>query len=326
MSSYKVNIAGPGGRVIFQASSPLSESRSASYDPYGIVHLPTSMWAYRNTSGRKYQIQGKIVSRNANEAGANAGYLNLIRKWVLPEFGGSGATPPIVYLSAYDNDNIDALQCVITSYSWSFPEDVDYIYAGSVPMPIIGMLTVDLEEVYSAEQITGGAWKILNGASGSFADAAGSAGGGGGGGSTGGGGGSLGDLAGFMSGGVTGRFGGIANAQIFAQIQLSGGGLLGSAGTILGGIVGGKAGGAAGAVLGSIAGNAIGTAISQSPQLQDVFSGNSNVFQSGITQATIAEQTVTPQEAFRNSELTAGRDDFQRDFNPSPPDLADFYG
>jgi hypothetical protein len=100
-----------------------------------------------------------MVSRNANEAGANARYFNLIRQWLLPDFGKTGATPPIVRFSAYDNDNIQNLQAIITSYSFSFPDDVDYIFDTAEPMPIIGILTVDLEEAWSANQITNGDWR-----------------------------------------------------------------------------------------------------------------------------------------------------------------------
>lgn len=323
MSTYKVNIVGPGGRVVFQASSPVSESRSASYDPYGIVHLPTSLWAYRSTSGRKFQVQGKIVSRTPNEAGANAGYLNLIRKWILPDFGGTGATPPIVFFSAYNNDNIDRVQCVISAYSWNFPEDVDYIYSGSVPMPIIGALSVDLEEVYSAEQITAGNWAIKDRSSGSFNDNSGPAGGG-----SLGIFGSLGDITG-------GYFGGIANQQMSSRAGGAGGfGDIGSGGFGLGafssaGNMLGSALGSANSMLSSVGGainDTINSTINQSTLIRDVTNTALNVFQGGITQATIADQTYTPQEAFRNSELIAQRDNFQRDANPAPPDLADFYG
>lgn len=167
---YKVRITGGGGYVRFEASSPVSESRVANYEGYNIVHLPTSLWAYRNTNGRHFSIAGKLVSRTPNEATANAGYLTTVRSWVLPAFGTSGATPPIVFLTAYDNKQINRVPCVVLSYNWTFPDDVDYIYATSEPMPVIGMLTIELEEAYSAEQITAGAWKISPQSGGSFSE------------------------------------------------------------------------------------------------------------------------------------------------------------
>lgn len=157
---YKVRITGGGGYVRFEASTPVSESRVANYEGFNIVHLPTSLWAYRNTNGRHFSVTGKLVSRTPGEAAANAGYLTTIRSWVLPSFGDSGAPPPIVFLTAYDNKRINKVPCIVLSYNWTFPDDVDYIFDTDEPMPVIGTVTVELEEAYSAEQITAKAWKI----------------------------------------------------------------------------------------------------------------------------------------------------------------------
>lgn len=156
---HKVKIKGGGGMVVFEASSPVSETRSASYDGFNIIHLPTSLWAYRNTSGRRFTITGKLVSRNPAEAEANAAYLQTVRSWLLPSFGTTGATPPILFLTAYQHQAISDLPCVLVNYGWNFSDDVDYIFDTAEPMPIIGILTVDLEEAWSANQITNGDWR-----------------------------------------------------------------------------------------------------------------------------------------------------------------------
>lgn len=168
MTSYKVKITGDGGTVRFEASAPVAESREAHYEGYNIVHLPTSLWAYRNTNGRRFSISGKLVSRTPNEAAANAAYLQTIRSWVLPGFGSTGSTPPILFLSAYNNQNIRRVPCILQSYSWNFPDDIDYIFDTAEPMPVIGMVQLDLEEAYSANQITNLAWKISPKSGGSF--------------------------------------------------------------------------------------------------------------------------------------------------------------
>lgn len=166
--AYKVRVTGPGGTIVFEASSPFSEGRNANYEGFNIVHLPTSIIAYRNTDGRKFGITGKLVSRTVEEATANASYVDLARTWVLPDFGASGATPPILRIYGYNHINIDGRQVVLRSYGWNFPEEVDYIWQGSQAMPIIGTLQLDFEEVYSAGQVTGLAWKLAQTSGGSF--------------------------------------------------------------------------------------------------------------------------------------------------------------
>jgi len=160
VNTYKVAIQGPTGTVIFESSVPLSEERTATYQGFDITHLPTEIPAYKNTSSRKFSITGKFVSRNTAEATANSGYLDMIRSWLLPDYGNSGATPPILHLYGYKNNHITGVQCILKNYSFIFPDDVDYIYTGSNPMPVIGMVTLSLDEVFSPEQITEGAWKI----------------------------------------------------------------------------------------------------------------------------------------------------------------------
>ena len=165
---FKVRLTGPGGEVIFEASAPLGEQRSAEYGNYDIIHMPTALLSYRKTTSRAWTISGKLVSRTAKEADSNARYLDLVRRWVLPDFGGTGATPPILTLYGYRNTNVDGRRVVLKSYGWNFPEEVDYIFDGSQPMPIVGNLEVVVEEVYSAEEITNGDWRLSVGSAGKF--------------------------------------------------------------------------------------------------------------------------------------------------------------
>ena len=167
--TYKVILKGPGGTAIFQASPTVSESRQANYDGYNITHLPADMYAYRNTSGRRFSIQAKLVSRTVAEAKANARYFDLVRSWLLPDFGGTGATPPILKFSAFNNLNIKNLQVVLKSYNFSFPEEVDYIYGDNMsPMPIISTLGIEVDEIYSAEEIVDRKWKLRQSKGGFF--------------------------------------------------------------------------------------------------------------------------------------------------------------
>lgn len=167
-ADFKVRLKGPNGEVVFEASAPLAESRTANYEGYNVVHLPTALISYKNTSSRTWQIQGKLVSRTPDEATANVYYLDLIRSWVLPDFGDTGATPPILTLYGYRNTNIDGRKVVLKQYDWSFGDEVDYIYTGGQPMPVIGLLNISVEEVYSAAEVTGKKWKINIGGTGKF--------------------------------------------------------------------------------------------------------------------------------------------------------------
>jgi hypothetical protein len=159
------NQDGTVDRVIFEASSPIAESRTINYDGYGIIQLPTDVFSYHGTGARHFSITGKLVSRTVSEAQTNALYLNLIRSWALPDFGNTGGPPPIITLKGYNNMNIDNRPCILRSYGWTFPDDCDFIVPPTLgttnePMPVIGLITLELDEAYSPVQISNLAWKI----------------------------------------------------------------------------------------------------------------------------------------------------------------------
>jgi len=163
--TYKIMISSGKDFVIFEASSPVSEGRTANYQQNDITHLPTDIWAYKNTTSRHFNITGKLVCRTASEASVNSHYVDLIRSWTQPDFGNTGATPPILKFSAFLNKNMQNIPCILKSYSMSWPDDVDWIYVNadgtklSDPMPVITTISVDLEEAYSPRQIKNKEWK-----------------------------------------------------------------------------------------------------------------------------------------------------------------------
>lgn len=168
---YKISLTVGNNVVIFEASSPLDESRTAHYEGMNIMHLPTDIQSYKNTSSRTFSITAKLVSRNSSEASSNSRNIDFIRSWVLPGFGGNGATPPIVLLSAFRNRNINKIPCIIESYSIHYPDDVDWIFDGKDPMPVIGSISVTLKEAWTPAQITAAStetWKIKISPAGKF--------------------------------------------------------------------------------------------------------------------------------------------------------------
>lgn len=166
-NTFKVKLVSKDKQVIFAVTpSSLSESRSANYDQWNLVHLPTDLYAYRNTTSRNWEIQAPLVSRNIQEASVNSKILNTIRFWLLPDFGQTGAPPPIIKFSAYGDPNIKAVTCILRNYSWNYPTDVDYVFptgdGASLEhkMPVIGTLGISLVEIYSASEIQKRTWKI----------------------------------------------------------------------------------------------------------------------------------------------------------------------
>lgn len=153
-----------GERIIFHVSPNVDESRSATYDTISPLHFPGSIQVYKTTNARAININGKFIARNTAEAARTIEYMNLIRSWVMPYYGEGtsekeytskrlGAPPDILVLRAYGKKNMEYIPVVLSSYSWTYPDDVDYIpteFGESCPRIIDVSLT--LMETYSPEE------------------------------------------------------------------------------------------------------------------------------------------------------------------------------
>lgn len=162
-NTSKVKVSGASNTVIFAVSpNSVSESRTANYDAWSLVHLPVDLYAYKNTSSRTWEISAQLISRSVDEANANSKILNTVRSWLQPDFGSTGAPPEILTFYAYDDPNINNVTCVLRSYSWNYPTEVDYVYLANHKMPIVATLGLSLMEVYTASEIQdkNGPWKI----------------------------------------------------------------------------------------------------------------------------------------------------------------------
>ena len=158
--------------VIFWVSPTVSESRQAQYTATDIVHHPGQLQIYKSSTARGYGIEAQLISRTAAEAQANIDTINLIRSWTMPYYGegtqeselangeaGSrfGAPPDILELQGYGNSKssriIGPVPVVLTSYSWTWPNDVDYIKSsGGEPFPVIVSIHIDVVEALSPKQ------------------------------------------------------------------------------------------------------------------------------------------------------------------------------
>jgi hypothetical protein len=146
----------------------IQESRTATYDEVPILHHPGGILKYKNSSSRSWAVTGQLISRTMVEAEENLGWLNMIRSWTMPFYGVGtsnnketaaylGAPPPILTLTAYGDKMIGPVTCVLETYSWTFPNNVDYIKCAKSgnPFPVILDITLNLKESFSPAEYSG---------------------------------------------------------------------------------------------------------------------------------------------------------------------------
>lgn len=173
MSDMKVSIKQePGGftEVMFDVMPTISEGRSVQYEPFSPLHHPGEILKYKTTASRTWSIEAKLVSRNVEEATKNLAMINAIRTWAMPYYGEGtknsdptllGAPPPILTLTAYGKNMIGPVKCVMESYNWTWPNDVDFLPAvdqgtgENRPFPVILNVSISLKEAWSPAEYSG---------------------------------------------------------------------------------------------------------------------------------------------------------------------------
>lgn len=153
-----------GEVVVFYVSPNINESRSVSYETISPVHHPGSIQVYKTTNARNFNVNGKLVSRTRKEATQNMIYMNLLRSWTMPYYGKGtannpetmdklGAPPDILNFRAYGRYNLENIPVILTSYSWTYPDNVDYLPTLSGdPFPVMVDLSLMMVETYSPDQ------------------------------------------------------------------------------------------------------------------------------------------------------------------------------
>lgn len=176
----KSAMAGSNAMVDFLHQPKISMNEKAEYDLFTPVHAPVGFAAYKSSPSTEITIDDVILfSTTPEEALANYNRLRQLLTWTKPYFGKSGDTmsvqnntsvssvlgapPDVLYLYAYTpanslTNNIYRQPVVISNVSYSFPNDVDYIYLpsdqndasrGGIPFPIVMSVTINLTETQS---------------------------------------------------------------------------------------------------------------------------------------------------------------------------------
>jgi uncharacterized protein YkwD len=118
--------------VIFPYTPMISVSYTANYTNYDLTHSNFKIHTYKNSSVENITITGDFTAQDTAEANYLLAVMHFF-KTVTKMFYGQdqnpqrGIPPPLVYLSGFGQYQFDMHPVVITSYTHTFPTDVDYI-------------------------------------------------------------------------------------------------------------------------------------------------------------------------------------------------------
>ena len=117
--------------VIFPYAPQVTVSYAARYGSQPLTHTNYTNFFYEASEVQAIQISGEFSVQNDFDAQYLLGALYFFRAATKMFYGSSGtyqgAPPPIVYLDGYGAHYLPHVPCLVTQFSHTMPNDVDYI-------------------------------------------------------------------------------------------------------------------------------------------------------------------------------------------------------
>ena len=116
--------------VIFPYTPTISTSYNAEYDATELTHSNYRGQFYKSSNVGDISINGIFTAQDTVEANYMLAVIHFFRSVTKMFYGQDaerGAPPPLVYLSGFGPYQFNGHPCVVKSFNYSLPNDVDYI-------------------------------------------------------------------------------------------------------------------------------------------------------------------------------------------------------
>lgn len=142
-SKYLYNAPSPGilaplkitDGVVFPYTPTINTSYKANYSSYDLTHSNFRGYFYQNSYVDAVNITATFTAQDTAEANYLLAVIHFFRSATKMFYGQDaerGSPPPLTYLSGLGEYQFNEHPCLIQSFTYNLPADVDYIRAGSV--------------------------------------------------------------------------------------------------------------------------------------------------------------------------------------------------
>ena len=144
-ANYLYRVAKPGdllyplngtNGVLFPYVPQVQTSYKANYDAGELVHSNYKMHFYKNSAVDDISITAEFTAQDTAEANYMLAVIHFFKSATKMFYGQdqsprAGTPPPLLYLSGFGAYQFDNHPLLLSSFTYSLPNDVDYIRAGS---------------------------------------------------------------------------------------------------------------------------------------------------------------------------------------------------
>lgn len=120
--------------VIFPYTPTIETAYTANYDKYDLTHSNYRGYFYKNSAVNDINIRGTFTAQDTTEADYLLAVIHFFRSVTKMFYGQGdlrGSPPPLVYLSGFGDYQFNKHPCLVSNFSYSLPNEVDYIRAGA---------------------------------------------------------------------------------------------------------------------------------------------------------------------------------------------------
>jgi hypothetical protein len=118
--------------VIFPYTPSINTAYKANYNMYDLIHSNYRGIFYKNSRVDDVQIKATFTAQDTTEAAYMLAVIHFFRSVTKMFYGQDpqrGTPPPLVYLTGYGDWQFSKHPCVVSNFTYSLPNDVDYIRA-----------------------------------------------------------------------------------------------------------------------------------------------------------------------------------------------------
>jgi hypothetical protein len=142
-SDYLYNAAEPGilqplqvtGGVIFPYTPSITTTYTAQYNNYDLTHSNYRGYFYQGSHVGELTVTATFTAQDSNEAAYLLAVIQFFRSVTKMFYGQQdafrGSPPPLVFLQGYGDFQFNLSPCVVQTFNYNLPADVDYIRAGA---------------------------------------------------------------------------------------------------------------------------------------------------------------------------------------------------
>lgn len=151
--------------VIFPYTPKIDLNYKADYNPYTLTHSNYKGYFYQGSYVDAVNLTATFTAQDTNEANYLLAVIHFFRSVTKMFYGQDpqrGSPPPLVYLTGLGEYQFSAHPCVVSSFNYSLPSDVDYIRARSTNINGTDLLTRRARQDLPTNPISGAVNRLQN--------------------------------------------------------------------------------------------------------------------------------------------------------------------